>query len=75
MDNFSFLVSDTGLNSGEMTVSVILDSDTGVTIDTDKDEGHHPPDAADQFRVHHLPPLKLQFTLPSQYPSQVGFGW
>ena len=71
MDNFSFPVSDTGLNSGEMTVSVILDSDTGVTIDPVKDDGHHPSDAADQFCVHHLPPLKLQFTLPSQYPSQV----
>ena len=69
--DFSLSVSDSGLHSGEMTVSLMLDTDTGVTIDTDQDDGHQPPDAGGQFRVHHLPPLKLQFTLPPQYPSQV----
>ena len=54
-----------------MTVSLMLDTDSGVTIDPDQEDGHQAPDAGGQFRVHHLPPLKLQFTLPPQYPSQV----
>ena len=54
-----------------MTVSLMLDTDSGVTIDPDQEDGHQARDAGGQFRVHHLPPLKLQFTLPPSYPSQV----
>ena len=71
--DFSVSVSDAGLNSGEMRVSLMLDTEAGVTIAPDHDDGDHdqPPGASAQFRVHHLPPLTLQFTLPPQYPSQV----
>ena len=65
---FFFSVSGAGLNCGEMTVELVLAPDSGVNIDPatprDADQGH-------QFSVHHLPPLKLQFSLPSLYPSQV----
>ena len=60
----SILVSDeNGLNTGEMTVHVSVDGYTGVAIKTGDDD-------QDQFHVHHLPPLTLQFTLPAEYPSQ-----
>lgn len=62
--NFKHSVSEeNGLNTGEMIVHVSIDGDTGVAIQTgDEDQ--------DQFHVHHLPPVTLQFTLPAQYPSQ-----